>query len=122
MSDLKNFMQNVSSIQKVLPNGTIIWRKSVILDGSGNPVPLSLFYRIVNSPERTVMRDNVCHTRFEKTQKERKLIKAYKSDYKKGMKALFNGNPNWKKVAKNLKVHNVPDDSKVIGEIQKQLA
>jgi len=119
--ELKHFLTNTSSIIKVLGNGKVIWRKQVILDGKGDPVPLELFHQVVSSPEKLVMRDNISHERFEKTPKERKLLKAFKSDYNQGMKALFNGDEDWRKTSRAMMIHNVPDDSKVIKEIQQQL-
>lgn len=121
MSDYKKFKENTTSVVKEFANGTILWRKQVMLDKSGNPLPLALFRQFVESAERVVLRDKICHSRFEKTPKERQLLKAYKKDHKQNMKALFKNRKDWKILARKHKIHNVPDDSKYIEQIQEQI-
>ncbi len=96
-SELRNFMQICSSIYKKIGD-RIVWHKKVMLDQSGRPISLEMFKRMVNTPERVVLRRPISHEQFERTPKERALIKAYKKDHKNNMKALF-GN-DWKRLSR----------------------
>ena len=115
--ELKQFQQNISSVHRTLPNGKVIWRKQAILDNSGSPVSLEQFLRLTGARR---LRRNISDV-FQKTGRDKQLLKAMKKDYKKSMKALFNNRSDWRKLSEKLNIHNVPDKSEAIKDIQKQL-
>lgn len=117
-SDYLNFSQALSSIKRIIGRN-IIFKPRAVLDKSGKPVSLKQFRSVVNSSERVVLREKFSHEYYEKTPKERALLRAAKKDYSENMKALL-GN-NWKKLSNSMNIYNVPDDSKLVTEIQKQL-
>ncbi len=116
--DLKNYMEMCSSVFRIIGN-TIIYKKRAILDGSGKPVSVKQFKSVVDTPEKLVIREPISHEIFQKTPKEKALLKATKKDYSDNMKALL-GN-NWKKLSNSMQIYNVPDDKKIVTQIQSQL-
>jgi len=116
--ELQDFINHCSSIKRMI-GGTPIFKKRAILDNSGKPVHLRQFKSVVNSPERLVLRNKLSYKEFQKSPKEKAILKAVKKDYKEGMKALLGD--NWKKLSNSMKIFNVPDDSKMVTQIQKQL-
>ncbi len=116
--DLKNFMEMCSSVFRIVGNN-IIYKKRAILDNSGKPVSIKQFKSVVDTPEKLVIREPISHEVFQKTSKERALLRAAKKDYSENMKALL-GN-NWKKLSNSMGIYNIPDDSKIVTQIQSQL-
>ena len=115
---MRQRMDIISSIKTII-GGKPIYHSKVILDKSGNPVSLKQFRSVVNSPERLVMREPFSHEFFQKSPKEKAILRAAKKDYKENMKALLGS--NWKVLSNSLGVYNIPDDPKVITEIQGRL-
>ena len=117
-TELQDYLNHCNSIKRMI-GGTPIFKKRAILDNSGKPVHLRQFKSVVNSPERLVLRNKFSYEEFQKSPKEKALLRAAKKDYKEGMKALLGD--NWKKLSNSMSIFNVPDDSKVVTQIQKQL-
>lgn len=117
-SDYRNFQDAVSSVHRMVGN-TIIFKKRAVLDNSGKPVSLKQFRSVVNSPEKLTLREPFSHEHFEKSPKERALIRACKRDYRDNMKALLGD--NWKRLSNSKGIYNVPDDPKLVTQIQKEL-
>ncbi len=116
--DLKNYMDMCSSVFRIVGN-TIIYKTRAILDGSGRPVSISQFRSVVNTPEKLVISKPISHEVFQKTSKEKALLRAAKKDYSENMKALLGD--NWKKLSNSMQIYNVPDDNKIVTQIQSQL-
>jgi len=112
--ELKEHMEACSSIKKTVRHQhgeTIIWKPRVGLLDNGNLMPLEMFLRLTGE------RKFILPTAVEpKTDRERAILKACKSDYKNAMKGLFG--PKWKTISNALNIFNVPEDKALIEEIK----
>lgn len=116
-SELRSWMENFSSIKKILQTQrgeVILWKDRVIKDKSGNPVPLDYYLRVTGE-RRMVTKPNL----EPNTERERTILKACKSDYKKSMKRLFGD--NWKVLSRKHRIYNVPSDELLIQQIAESI-